>query len=291
MIEKKEGGGERTGLKPAQVAASALAAVTAAFLGSTLGVTGTVVGAGLASVITSVGSELYLRSLHKTKEAARRTRKAAAFVADSRLRHQQTRRIEPPPTRLVNPLRRADDPTRRADDPTVRVVPGEQPTVRLPRPGQPLHATAPGPVPPATRVAERMPAESKRPWWKSPWTVGAGMGVLAFVIGMLVITGIETVTGHTLSGGQGTTLNQLSGGGGRMAPPTGAHPTPEQTPSVTETPTTKEPAVVSPQHRSTPSRSVAPSTEFSPTPNPATSETESSARPTPTTSSATPTSR
>ncbi|HEV2780732.1 MAG TPA: hypothetical protein VGX25_15185 [Actinophytocola sp.] len=54
-----------------QVAAGALAAVTAAVLGSTLGVAGTVLGAGIASVVTTVGAALYLRSIRRTTEAVR----------------------------------------------------------------------------------------------------------------------------------------------------------------------------------------------------------------------------
>ncbi|MEU8418146.1 hypothetical protein AB0C24_35575 [Amycolatopsis japonica] len=57
-----------------QVTAAAMAAITAALLGSTLGVAGTVAGAGLASVITTLGGELYLRSLQRTKDAALKAR-------------------------------------------------------------------------------------------------------------------------------------------------------------------------------------------------------------------------
>jgi len=68
---------EKSGLRIAQVMAAALAAVTAALLGSTLGVAGTVVGAGVASVITTVGGEIYLRSLQRTREAALKARQLA----------------------------------------------------------------------------------------------------------------------------------------------------------------------------------------------------------------------
>ena len=55
--------------------AGALAAVTAALLGSTMGVAGTVVGAGLASVVSTVGGALYLRSIERTRrERAHRPR-------------------------------------------------------------------------------------------------------------------------------------------------------------------------------------------------------------------------
>ena len=56
----------RLGITPTQVIASALAAITAAFLGSTLGVAGTVIGAGIASLVSTVGSAIYQHSLDRT---------------------------------------------------------------------------------------------------------------------------------------------------------------------------------------------------------------------------------
>ncbi len=81
---------EKSGLRIAQILAAALAAVTAALLGSTIGVAGTVVGAGLASIITTVGGELYLRSLRTTKKAALRAREALTTPAAQRLAEQPT---------------------------------------------------------------------------------------------------------------------------------------------------------------------------------------------------------
>jgi len=62
------------GIRLSQVLAGALAAVTAALIGSTMGVGGTVVGAGVASVISTVGGTLYLRSIQRTKESVRTVR-------------------------------------------------------------------------------------------------------------------------------------------------------------------------------------------------------------------------
>ena len=64
----KEHGTNRLEIKPTQVAAGALASVTAAVLGSKLGVAGTVAGAGLASVVGTVGASLYERSIHAAKD-------------------------------------------------------------------------------------------------------------------------------------------------------------------------------------------------------------------------------
>jgi hypothetical protein len=61
-----------------QVLAGALAAITAALIGSTLGVAGTVLGAGIASVLTTVGAALYHR-VHA--RVSRSERPWAPFVA------------------------------------------------------------------------------------------------------------------------------------------------------------------------------------------------------------------
>ena len=58
-------------IRTSQVLAGALAAVTAALLGSTMGVAGTVVGAGLASIVSTVGGALYLRSIQRTRDGVR----------------------------------------------------------------------------------------------------------------------------------------------------------------------------------------------------------------------------
>lgn len=57
-------------VSPSQVAGGALASVTAAYLGSRLGVAGTFWGAGLTSVIISVGGAVYQRSLERAKDRA-----------------------------------------------------------------------------------------------------------------------------------------------------------------------------------------------------------------------------
>ena len=71
MSEKKD---DTDSIRMSQVLAGALAAVTAALIGSTMGVAGTVVGAGLASVISTVGGALYLRSIQRTRQGVRTVR-------------------------------------------------------------------------------------------------------------------------------------------------------------------------------------------------------------------------
>ncbi|HWO62297.1 MAG TPA: hypothetical protein VNO31_19935 [Umezawaea sp.] len=79
MSEENE---KKTGLdlKPAQIAAGALAAVTAAFLGSQLNVAGTIAGAAVASVISTIGGALYQSSIERTRESVRRVGSKAWVV-------------------------------------------------------------------------------------------------------------------------------------------------------------------------------------------------------------------
>ena len=61
----------RLQISATQLIASALAAVTATFAASYLGVSGTVIGAAIASVVTVTGNAVYGHSLHRTSERVR----------------------------------------------------------------------------------------------------------------------------------------------------------------------------------------------------------------------------
>jgi hypothetical protein len=137
-----------------QVLAGAMAAITAAVLGSTMGVAGTVVGAGLASIVTTLGGALYLRSIQRTRQGVRTVRdKVVARAGGTSV------------TLVEEPA--ADDEPGNED--------GEAP-------------------PPARRL--RWPAI----------IVGS---VLAFVLGMMAVTGVEWLRGEPLSGGDGTTVGGI----------------------------------------------------------------------------------
>src|SRR5690606_19488862 len=84
--DDSEGEKEKSGLRPAQIVAGGVAATTAAFLCSFLGVYGTVIGAGAISVLSTVGSELYLRSARKSKEAAKKAKEIGRASCRGRVR-------------------------------------------------------------------------------------------------------------------------------------------------------------------------------------------------------------
>jgi hypothetical protein len=76
-----DGPRERLELSAAQVAASSLAAVSAAVLCSYFGVAGTIVGTAAASIVATVGSALYSFSLRRTRSRLRRMHLAAPGTA------------------------------------------------------------------------------------------------------------------------------------------------------------------------------------------------------------------
>src|SRR4051794_7581439 len=171
-----EGGGAAEKPKPAlsftQVVGGALAAMTAAALGSRLSVAGTVVGAALASVVAAVAGALYTASLRRT------TSHVTKVIQKTRTNPG----AQDEGTTTVPTWDATDDP---ADEPA-------WPTQVLP-----AVETATGPT--TTDGRSRIS-------WK-PVLVGA---VLIFAVAALALTGLELATGHPLSGGTGTTVGQVA---------------------------------------------------------------------------------
>src|SRR3954463_12556014 len=66
--EKSDQSSSGIGLTAPQTPASALAAATAAILGSFMGVLGTIGGAAVAAIISTVGAALYQKSLEATRD-------------------------------------------------------------------------------------------------------------------------------------------------------------------------------------------------------------------------------
>jgi hypothetical protein len=183
--EKSKGSG--LDLSPAQLVGGALAAMTAAALGSQLSVAGTVVGAALASIIAAVAGSLYTASLRRTHDKVK-----TVFWTG------QPNEVE---------------------DPTVmEILPDSQGHIA----GQRSHLLAPEP--------SGDPSPPRRP--KLSWKRVAVAALAAFGIAAVALTTFELVTGHALSGGDGTTIQQV-----REGPTTKESDTKKKAPS--EEPTDK----------------------------------------------------
>lgn len=212
-------------LSPTQIAASALAAVSAAFFASWAGTAGTLVGAALGSVIATVGAATYSYSLKRTSEIARRT---AAQVRDGAL--------IPPPVRI-----------RRGETSVMPPVDAD---------GAPASGTT---------AEEGLAADDDAtgPWWRRldprgkdlPWGRIALASAAVMLVTMVALTTIEGLTGRSVSDtvrgndSHGTTVGSIfSGGGdsGEQQPseePEQEQRTPTQAPSTPEeTAPTEEPS-------------------------------------------------
>ncbi|HEX3787694.1 MAG TPA: hypothetical protein VHW44_07535 [Pseudonocardiaceae bacterium] len=228
MTEEKKNN-NKTEIRPTQLIAGALAAITAAFLGSRIGVGGTIAGAGVASAVTTVGSALYQRSLERTRETLRSkvssVRNVEARAANAR-------------TTIVRPVRRPDDQT-----------------TRMLRPVSPPTGTV-------------SPPRDDKPWWRR-WQVLAGLTAGMFLLGMAVVTGVELLHGGPISGGSaGTTVGSLFGEPTQRTQPadpttptTGSStPTSTAPTSTAATPTPSSSTTVAPSTSAQPGETTNPTT-------------------------------
>jgi hypothetical protein len=184
-------------LSVTQVLGGALAAMTAAALGSQLSVAGTVVGAALASIIAAVAGSLYTASIRRTREKVK-----TVFWTG------QPNEVE---------------------EPTVmEIVSDSEGHVAEQR----SHLVAPE------------PASSPQRGRKLNWKRIAVAALATFAIAAVSLTAVELVTGHALSGGNGTTFQQVSEGRSDRGSDTkkkapSEKPTKKATTASTEEPTTE----------------------------------------------------
>ena len=199
-------------LSPSQVLGGALAAMTAAAIGSRLGAAGTIIGAAAASVVAAVAGAVYTASLRRT--------------------HAKVR--------TVWSGRWSSMPA------TVEVM------------GDRADATAANAAPQHT-APRRAPLFPGR--WRIPWKPAAVGALLAFGIAAATLTGLELISGHALSGGEGTTVTQVTQQDAGSGP---VKPDPE-TEGKDKTPAPSSESTQSPEPSTSPSSSRE---ETTPTPDP-----------------------
>ncbi len=245
-----------------RLAAGALAAVTAAALGSRLGVAGTLVGTAVISLVSGAASVLYQRSLERTRSVVVSTKQR---IADNGVSVTRVLRVERGTT---------DEPERGA---------GDQATEQFP-------VDADGSDAAANEHGPRGVWSTLRSYVHSPgrrWVLAGAGALLTFVVALGVVAGLELLRGESLSGqAHGTTVGAIFGGG------TGNHPAPVRpAPTTSGSSTPSAPVAPSgsattgpgnPRPTTAPSGSSAPSS--APTPSPSTAPTT----PTPTPSAPSP---
>jgi hypothetical protein len=147
-----------------QIVGGALAAMTAAALGSQLSAAGTVIGAALASIIAAVAGSLYTASLRRTRDKV----KTVFWTGE--------------PNEVQEPT-------------VMEIIPDSEGHIA----GQRSHLVAPEPDP-----------NQKPKGPKLNWKRVLVVALVTFGIAAVALTTFELVTGHALSGGSGTTFQQVS---------------------------------------------------------------------------------
>ncbi|MFF2329098.1 MULTISPECIES: hypothetical protein [unclassified Streptomyces] len=204
MVQKPESDIEpkrrRIDLSVPQVAGSAVAAVAAAVAASQLGVYGTILGAGVMSVVATCGGSVFQHFFRRTGEQIREVTVQVKHPGREVTVH----------TRETIGGRDAEAVPRENDATTVlRTVPEDpdrtRPLGQLDR-TRPLATVGAGPD---EEFTEATTHGTRIRGWKRP-ALGA---VVVFAVTMAGITTFELVSGSGLSGGEGTTVGSVVRGG------------------------------------------------------------------------------
>ncbi|GAB4012392.1 hypothetical protein [Nocardioides ultimimeridianus] len=256
------------------VLAGAGAAVTVAVLLSTLGAAGTLVGAGLGSVVATVSTALYKQALQSSR------RKMAEVQATALHRVGQAQQ------EVRRAAARSDSPTVASDlaraDAHLEGASSELDDGTEEEPAEPAPLSV-DPAPPAAHAAPR------RGLATLPWRRVALLSAAVFVVAMLAISGFEMLAGKSVSSlTGGTTTDKRTSVTGLFGDTTGSRKQPAPTPTVTATVTTTAvPTTAAPTPTSSPTGQT--SSTASPTPTATPTETAVSSTSPSATESASPT--
>lgn len=221
-----------------QLAGSALAAATAALIGSQLGVAGTIAGAAVASVVGGVAGTLYSAGLDRTHR------------------------------RVTEAIRRGYERVREADDVETQLLPAAGDGAGGTEWNRPHSVPVEEDDGVETTAVDLRPVpaadEPARPSRRRRFLVGTAVSVATiFLATMVMITVVEFGIGRSLDGSSTTTV-----GGARR--PTAAATTPKPKPTPTPSPSTSATttAPASPTPEPTPSASASEQITPEPTPSP-----------------------
>ncbi|MDF6018337.1 hypothetical protein [Streptomyces sp. JH34] len=236
MVHKPQSDAEhkerRIDLSLPQVAGSAVAAVAAAVMASQLGVYGTIVGAGVMSVVATCGGSVFQHFFRRTGEQIREVTVQVKHPAGRQVTVRTRETLSAPPrqeddaTRVLGTVGRYGD-AGGADRTTVlrAVEPGADRTTVLRRfrpggagsgdgrPGEPR----PGDASTDDTWSDARTHGTRVRGWKRSALAATGV----FVLSMAGITVYEMVSGHDLGGGGRTTIGSVVGGernGGTTSP-------------------------------------------------------------------------
>lgn len=225
-----------------QITGGALAAATAATIGSQLGVAGTILGAMVASIVGGIAGTLYSAGIDRTH---RKVSQAIVRGYD-RLRHDAS--YDPAEVRRLD----AESTTQPLPGVAAAALSEEVQSQLLPALDDSVFRADTTPAHPAPANGGEPARRRKSVWTVMALTVGA-----MFLVALAVITVVELGLGHPLGGGSGTTVGEV------VRPRSSAKPTPTATVTITPTPT--ETATTEPTATGTPTATIEPTATDTPT--------------------------
>ena len=237
-LPEAERAGRRINLSTVQIGASAAAAVTSALAASFFGVAGTLIGAAVGSIVSTVAGAVYTESMRRAGDRVRTTQAIVVRKVAS--------------TDAVPMLRASDRHTEVGDPATTATTSVTVPFAQVTPQTEVVPAqVAQTEVAPATTVPARTPRTPATSWWRRRPVQLTAMMLAGFLLAIGVITAAEGVLGGSLSGDRGTsTVGRVFGDTGTStgdATPTES-PSPTATPSGSATPS----ATSSPTSSATP---------------------------------------
>lgn len=234
-------------LSATQLVGGALAAMTSAVIGARLGVAGTILGAAIGSIVAGIAGSLYTASLKHTKEKL--TSALVGRVGDTRVEITHVA------------------PETAADRDWSWQAPAEQ---------SPPAAVAPASAEPVARAADVGAPGLRQP--RMPWKPILISTAAVFLLAIAGLTTVELISGKALSGGQGTTITQVSEGrsgdsderpsvipSSTPSAESSTEPTPESSATPEPSPSSTTEPSASPSESAPPSESSEPSASSEPT--------------------------
>jgi hypothetical protein len=211
----------RLALKPVEIVVGAGAAIVTAFASSALGVAGTVGGAAVASVLTTVSSTVLRHSAERTNESLRRTNGRLRQTLAYRTGRAGVPSGAPGAGRTITQVSDIDDRARAAHRTEDIGWPAEDESID--------NTTTPD------QAGDTAPTGTGPGGSGRRWAVLVGAAVAVFVLAMGGITGLESIIGKPLSSlfghGQdsGSSVGHVFGGEPRTTP---TRPAPSTTPAT-----------------------------------------------------------
>ncbi|MFE6665068.1 hypothetical protein ACFVFH_16105 [Streptomyces sp. NPDC057697] len=218
-IEPKE---RRIDLSLPQVAGSAVAAVAAAVAASQLGVYGTILGAGVMSVVATCGGSVFQHFFRRTGEQIREVtvqvkhqdREVTVHTRETSGARSAKGSRRPPAAGRTGRTDGAADATtvlRAADAAPPRHPAGDPERTRMLRPLDATQLLTTAHPEPDEEFSEATTHGTRLRGWKRS-ALGAAV---VFALTMAGITTYEVLSGNDLSGGRGTTVGSVVRGGDR----------------------------------------------------------------------------